>query len=281
MTEPLIVVENLTKVYDEKVAISGISLRVHRGEAFVIIGASGSGKSVLLRNIVGLERPTSGHVYVNGVDITQLDDRSLQNVMRHFGIVFQKNALFDSMSVFDNVAYPLREQGVDRKSIERRVMAKLAELGLEGAAHKLPAEISGGMAKRAGIARALVTDPEIIAYDEPTAGLDPVTSRRVDSLIEETRQRFLVTSLVVTHDIATALSVGDRVALIDAGRIVFESDVAAAFDASNTEARKFFDASAVDPERLVSRANRPEPAEIESRWIARQAREAEPKRSRG
>jgi phospholipid/cholesterol/gamma-HCH transport system ATP-binding protein len=267
---PLVVVEELVKVYAGKVVLDHVSLHVDRGETVVIVGTSGAGKSTLIRQIVGLEKPDSGRVLIGGVDLHALSEVKLLHERRRLAVVFQNDALLDSMSVFDNVAFPLREElGLRGKEVDRRVLAKLEALALTEARDKLPGELSGGMAKRVGVARALVVEPEILVYDEPTSGLDPVTSRKVDVLIEEMRERFLVTSIVITHDMATAFEIADRVMLLDRGRFVHESSPERLFDSTNPAVRAFVDASAIEPNKLVERrARRKSPEEIRKAWEA-------------
>ena len=269
-SEPQIVVSDLVKVYGDRRVLDGISLNIARGETLVVIGGSGAGKSTFVRHLIALERPTAGHILVDGIDMTQLNDFALARVRRRFGMVFQKYALFDSMSVFDNVAFPLREQtNLGEKTIRERVMVKLKELGIEAASKKMPAEISGGMAKRVGIARALVMEPEILIYDEPTSGLDPVTSRLVDALIEEMRERFCVTSVVITHDMVSAFDLADRVALLVGGKVAVEGPPECVLRADNEDVRRFVASSAVDPARLEARQGRKSPDEIRALWQAR------------
>jgi phospholipid/cholesterol/gamma-HCH transport system ATP-binding protein len=271
---PLVVVEELVKAYRGKVVLDRVSLHVNRGETLVIVGGSGAGKSTLIRQLVGLEKPDAGRVLIAGIDLHALSEVELLRVRRRFALVFQNDALLDSLSVFDNVAFPLREELGPHSSdeIERRVLAKLEALSLLDARDKLPGELSGGMAKRVGVARALVVEPEIIIYDEPTSGLDPVSSRKVDSLIEEMRERFLVTSIVVTHDMATAFEIADRVMLLERGRFVYEGRPERLFDTSDPAVRTFIDASAVEPHKLEARrALRKSAEEIRSRWKAAHA----------
>lgn len=271
---PLITIVDLVKRYGDRTVLDGISLRLYRGETLVVIGGSGAGKSTLARHLIALERPTSGKILVDGVDMAALDDFELAKVRRRFGMVFQKYALFDSMTVYDNVAFPLREQTrLREKEIHERVMQKLSELGIEHAAKKMPAEISGGMAKRVGIARALVMEPEILIYDEPTSGLDPVTSRTVDLLIEEMRERFCVTSVVITHDMASAFDVADRIAMLVRGKLVVEGPPAAILASDNVEVQRFVSASAIDLDRLELRHRRKSPEEIRAMWKQRHRRE--------
>jgi phospholipid/cholesterol/gamma-HCH transport system ATP-binding protein len=200
--------------------LRGVTFDIHRGVINVIIGGSGAGKSVLTRQLLRLERPDAGRIEVEGVDIVPLNDWELVPIRRKFGMVFQFGALFDSMSVFDNVAFPLREHTkMSRKQIEERVMQRLEDLRVAQAFRKLPGQISGGMQKRVALARALVLEPAILVYDEPTSGLDPVSSRLVDDLIAETSQQFGVTSLVITHDMASVFKIAARVNMLSRGVI--------------------------------------------------------------
>lgn len=268
---PLVIVEGLVKSYAGKVVLHGVSLRVDRGETLVIVGGSGAGKSTLIRQIVGLETPDAGRVVIAGFDLATLSEVEVLQARRSFAVVFQNDALLDSFSVFDNLAFPLREElGLrDKREIERRVLSKLEALSLTDARDKLPGELSGGMAKRVGVARALVVEPEILIYDEPTSGLDPVSSRKVDLLIEEMREKFLVTSVVITHDMATAFEISDRVMLLDHGRFVFEGPPEALFASTDAAVRTFVDASAVEPHKLEARrAARKTPAQIRAGWSA-------------
>jgi phospholipid/cholesterol/gamma-HCH transport system ATP-binding protein len=267
---PLVVVEDLVKTYRGKVVLARVSLHVDRGETLVIVGGSGAGKSTLIRQLVGLEKPDSGRVFIAGIDLHALSEVGLLRARRRFAVVFQNDALLDSFSVFENVAFPLREElGLRGKEVERRVMAKLEALSLADARDKLPGELSGGMAKRVGVARALVVEPEILVYDEPTSGLDPVSSRNVDRLIEEMRERFLVTSIVVTHDMATAFEIADRVMLLDHGKFVYEGPPESLFETAEPAVRTFIDASAVEPHKLEARrALRKSVEEIREAWNA-------------
>lgn len=270
---PIVVVEDLVKTYDDVVVLDHVSLHVDRGETLVIVGGSGAGKSTLIRQIIGLERPDSGRVVIAGIDFLSLGDVELLKERRRIAVVFQKDALLDSLSVFDNVAFPLREElGLSGREVHDRVMAKLHALSLAEAARKLPGELSGGMAKRVGVARALVVEPEILVYDEPTTGLDPLTSRKVDALIEEMRTRFLVTSLVITHDMATAYEIADRVMLLERGRFVAEGPTEQFFASESPAIRHFADSSGFEPKKLArSRAGRRTPAQIRAEWRASHA----------
>jgi phospholipid/cholesterol/gamma-HCH transport system ATP-binding protein len=215
-----IAIRDLIKSYDGVPVLRGVTLDIHRGLINVIIGGSGAGKSVFTRQLLRLERPDSGSIVVDGADIAALDDWKLVPFRKKFGMVFQFGALFDSMSCFDNVAFPLREHTkMSRAEVRDRVMQRLGDLNVAHAAHKLPAQISGGMQKRVAIARALVLEPQILVYDEPTSGLDPVSSRLVDDLISETAENFGVTSVVITHDMASVFKIAHRVSMLYKGRI--------------------------------------------------------------
>jgi phospholipid/cholesterol/gamma-HCH transport system ATP-binding protein len=216
------------------------------------VGGSGAGKTTLLRLVVALERPTSGSILIEGEDIAPMKERDLNRVRRKFGMVYQYAALLDSINVLDNVAFPLVEH-TKLHAAERRakVLEKLTILGLdESALAKFPAELSGGMRKRVGLARALMLDPPIIVYDEPTSGLDPLTSRAVDELIEETRQRFGVTSLVITHDIASCFGIAAQAVLLDKGVIAARGTPEELAHGGNEVAREFIEKSGVDVEAV-------------------------------
>lgn len=215
-----VVVKGVEKSYDGVPVLRGVTFDIHRGKINVIIGGSGAGKSVLTRQILRLEKPDKGQIIIDGEDIVPLNDWQLVPVRKKLGMVFQFGALFDSMSVFDNVAFPLREHTkMSNKQIKERVMQRLTDLRVDHAAQKLPGQISGGMQKRTALARALVLEPEILVYDEPTSGLDPVSSRLVDELIAETSERYGVTSLVITHDMASVFKIAQRVNMLYKGVI--------------------------------------------------------------
>lgn len=269
MPEPsLVLVEDLVKSYDDVPVLDHVSLHVDRGETLVVVGGSGAGKSTLIRQILGLEKPDSGRVIIDGVDIFSLGEVDLLKARHNFALVFQNGALLDSLSVFDNVAFPLREElGLRGEEVDRRVMAKLDALSLTAARDKLPGQLSGGMVKRVGVARALVVEPQILLYDEPTTGLDPIMSRKVDRLMDEMRETFLVTSLVITHDMATAYEIADRVMLLENGRFVAEGSPEDFFRSDNPTVRDFVDASAVEPKKLaLRRAARKTPSQIRTAW---------------
>jgi len=247
-----VVVENVTKRFGSRQVLSDVSFVAPRGKTTVILGGSGTGKTTLLRLVVALLKPTSGRIYIDGEDIVPMNEVELNRVRRKFGMVFQYAALLDSLTVLDNVAFPLREHTkLKPKEIRDRVRDILGILGLEGTENLFPAELSGGMRKRVGLARALMLEPEILVYDEPTSGLDPETSRVVDDLIEETRQRFGVTSLVISHDIASTFRIAHQLLLLEKGRIVaMGTPDELAAEADGSPARRFIEASSVAIERV-------------------------------
>jgi phospholipid/cholesterol/gamma-HCH transport system ATP-binding protein len=220
--DELIRIEELRKSFGTNEVLKGVNLNVRRGTTLVILGGSGSGKSVLMKHMIGLLRPDSGRVLVEGEDITRLPERELDRVRRKFGMVFQMAALFDSMTVLENVAFPLREhrKDLDEAAVRRIVAEKLRVVGLRDVEEKYPAELSGGMRKRVGLARAIVLDPAIVLYDEPTTGLDPITTDYVDEMILAAKRELGVTGVVISHDIASAFKVADELAVLYNGRIV-------------------------------------------------------------
>ena len=214
--------KTVTKRFGSQTVLDGVSFEIRRGEVFSIVGPSGTGKSVSLKHIVRLLQPTDGEVWVDGMCISHLPERELPAVRSRIGYLFQSAALLAWLTVYDNVALPLVESParLPPGDIHDRVMDALSKVGLQDHAAKFPADISGGMQKRAGLARAIVTRPAILLYDEPTSGLDPVTSRRIDALITELKDRLGVTSVVVTHDMHSALSISDRIAMLSSGHVV-------------------------------------------------------------
>ena len=211
--------QDLQKAFDGKPVLQGLSLTVRDAETVVIIGYSGTGKSVALKHIVGLLHPDAGDVIVDGQAVSTLDRDGLTELRRGIGYVFQFAALFDSLTVADNVALGLKRRGLDGEEIEERVLEALALVDLSGSGDRMPAELSGGMRKRVGIARAIALRPRYILYDEPTTGLDPVTSAVIDRLMVRTREHLGVTGVVVTHDMRSAYTIGDRIAMLFEGRI--------------------------------------------------------------
>ncbi len=217
----LIEVRGLKKSFGSQQVLDGVDLDVEAGSTCVILGASGSGKTVLMKHLIGLLKPDAGQVLVEGEDLVPLGPEALARVRRKFGMVFQGAALFDSMSVFDNVAFPLREHArLPEAEVRERVAQKLALVGLRGVEGKSPSELSGGMRKRVGLARAVVLDPKIVLYDEPTTGLDPIRTDSVDELILDAQRTLQVTSVVISHDISSAFAIADEVAFLHEGQIV-------------------------------------------------------------
>jgi len=214
-------VENLHKTFGHQPVLRGLNLEVATGEIMVVIGRSGGGKSVLLKHLIGLLHPDVGRIVVDGMDITRLRGDALDKIRGRYGVVFQSGALFDSMSVFDNVAFPLREKSRRRASeVTEKVEEKLEQVGLTGMGHKNPAEISGGMRKRVAIARALITEPEVVFFDEPTTGLDPILVNTIHHLIVELHRKFRFTAMMVSHEIPEIFRIADRVAVLHDGVIV-------------------------------------------------------------
>ncbi len=218
---PMIEVIGLHKSFGDNKVLAGIDLVIPEGSTCVILGGSGSGKTVLMKHMIGLLKPDRGQVIVDGEDIVPLGEEDLERVRRKFGMVFQAAALFDSMTVYENVSFPLREHAsMPEEQIREIVRKKLAIVGLKNVEDKYPADLSGGMRKRVGLARAIVLDPKIVLYDEPTTGLDPITTDYVDEMILEAKKELGVTSVVISHDIASAFKVADNIAFLFAGSIV-------------------------------------------------------------
>ena len=216
----MIEIRGLRISFDGLDVLQGLDLSVHRGETLCVLGGSGCGKSVLLKCIAGLLRPMAGSIKVDGDEIVGLRESDLVEVRKKIGFVFQYSALFDSLTVFENVAYPVREhRKVSEEELAKIVRDRLSIVGMDGTQEKLPGELSGGMRKRVAFARAVAADPQIVLYDEPTTGLDPTNAQRVDLLIRELQRRLGVTGIVVTHDIASAFAVADRLALMADGVI--------------------------------------------------------------
>jgi phospholipid/cholesterol/gamma-HCH transport system ATP-binding protein len=217
---PAVRFDRVSKRFGALAVLDEVSFEVPKGKAFCLLGRSGTGKSVTLRHIVGLIQPDSGHVFVEGRDITTLKARELSAVRQHMGFLFQNAALFDSMTVAENVAFPMRRHtDWSDSEIRERVRARLAAVGLEGEVDKMPGDLSGGMKKRAGLARAMALDPPILLVDEPSAGLDPITSGEIDDLLVQTK-RAGTTLVVVTHNIPSARVIGDEFALLHEGRML-------------------------------------------------------------
>ena len=220
-TDNLIEVRDLVVKYGPKTVIDGVSFHVRRGEVFVILGGSGSGKTTLLRTLVGLKQPASGRILIRGEDFTSMSDEQRIELRKNIGMCFQGSALLKSLSLADNVALPLREHTkLEESTIDIMTKIKLELVGLGGFEDYLPSELSGGMKKRAGIARAMAMDPEFIFYDEPSAGLDPIVAAGIDQLIRKMQSTFKLTSVVVTHEMESVKLIADRVCMLESGRVV-------------------------------------------------------------
>jgi phospholipid/cholesterol/gamma-HCH transport system ATP-binding protein len=240
---------HVIKVFGDKPVLRGFNLHVHPGETISLVGTSGAGKSVTLKHMVRLLKASEGEVVIDGININELDGRALEAVRKRFGYLFQSAALLQWLTVFENVALPLRENGKFPESeIHERVERVLAKVGLEDAAEKLPADISGGMQKRAGLARAVVTEPDILLYDEPTSGLDPVTSRTIDELIFTLQKDLGVTSVVVTHDMISALTISDRIAMLHQGTVLEVTPPREFLHSENEIVRGFLDSQCINPD---------------------------------
>ena len=222
----LIVVRNLVKRFNGKQVLKNISLAVEAGKTTVIIGPSGCGKTVLLKHFIVLERPTSGAVYFKGQRLDELSERDLARVRTQFGFCFQMGALFDSLTVYENIIFPIRQHRKieNWRAIDELVKQKLAVVGMDGYQEHYPASLSGGQKKRVALARAIALDPEVILYDEPTTGLDPIRSDVINELILKLQRELGVTSIVVTHDMGSAYKIGDRIVMLHEGRVIADGD---------------------------------------------------------
>ena len=240
--ENIIEVRNLVASYGERVILDRINLQVRRGETLVILGGSGSGKSTLLRHMIGLHRPVSGEVFLKGKDITKLSEEELSKILRKVGVVFQSSALFNSLTVGDNVALPLREHTrLEESTIQIMIKIKLDMVGLSGCENYMPSELSGGMRKRAAFARAISMDPEILFCDEPSAGLDPIVAAGLDQLILKLKRALKMTIVVVTHEMASMYTIADRVVMLHGGKIIFCGTVEEFKASDNERVRQFIE----------------------------------------
>lgn len=230
----MIAVHGLEKRIGDQEILRGIELDVARGETLAIIGRSGGGKSVLLKHLIGLMRPNAGEIWVEGQNIIEMNERQLASIRQKVGILFQGSALFDSMTVAENIAFPLREAGErDPAVLRKRVSEMLEVMELQGQEEKMPVNLSGGMKKRVGLARSIIRQPSCILYDEPTSGLDPVVSDSINKLIRRLQERLGVTSIVVTHDMKNAFHVADKIAYLHEGRIYFHGTPAVLRDSAD------------------------------------------------
>jgi phospholipid/cholesterol/gamma-HCH transport system ATP-binding protein len=242
LQDNLIEVRDLRQKFGQQDILRGVNLDIPKGETLVLLGQSGGGKSVFLRHLIGLIRPLSGSIKIEGEEIAHLSERELEPVRRKIGMLFQDGALFDSLTVFDNVAFPLRERGERNEKVIREKVARALELvSLQGQENKMPVNLSGGMRKRAALARAIITDPSCILYDEPTAGLDPIVSDTINRLIRRLQSQLQVTSIVVTHDMISTNHIADRVALLREGRIHFNGSLEKLHSSTDPVIRDFIE----------------------------------------
>jgi phospholipid/cholesterol/gamma-HCH transport system ATP-binding protein len=248
---PLIHFNNLHKAFGQKVVYSGLEFAIRRGETVTILGPSGSGKSVMLKMLIGLLEVDKGSILFDGVDVTKMSEKELYEVRRRVAYLFQGAALFDSLDVFENVAYGLREQNWNTMSdeeISTRVAQSLESVGLPGIQDMRPSDLSGGMRKRVGLARTLALQPEVLLYDEPTTGLDPINTARINNLIRNIKRALGLTSVVVTHDMGTAFSVSDRIVMLGKGRLMMEGPPELFQKTQNPYVRDFIDGKAPEVE---------------------------------
>jgi phospholipid/cholesterol/gamma-HCH transport system ATP-binding protein len=244
----MIKIINLHKSFGKNQVLRGIDLTIEKGESMVVIGGSGSGKSVLLKHIIGILRPDAGKVLIDGIDLARLKESELYEVRKKFGMLFQMSALFDSMTVWENVGFALhRNKSMHDKEIKTRASEKLKLVGLSGVENLMPAELSGGMKKRVGLARAIAHEPEILLYDEPTTGLDPIMADAINELIIEMKNTLSVTSVAITHDMNSAYKIADRIAMLYEGRIIDTGSPDEIKNTSNPVVRQFITGSAVGP----------------------------------
>ena len=242
MADPIISVRDLVVSYDGRRVLDGVNLDIQQGEVMALLGASGSGKSTMLRHIIGLEQPDSGNIYIQGVDINNCSAQELKALRRDMGVAFQDSALFGSMSVQENVELPLRElTDLFDPVIEIMAYIKLASVGLGEAGDLMPQELSGGMKKRAAVARATALDPEILVFDEPSAGLDPIVAAELDELILFLKSAFHMTVLIVTHEMTSAFRIADRVAMLYKGTLIAVEDIDSFRASEDSRIRQFLD----------------------------------------
>lgn len=246
---PIIELRRVSKRFGQQQVLDAVDLQLSPGGTTVVIGESGAGKSVLLKHIVGLIRPDSGEVYFKGLRIDSLSDRHVTKMRRHFGFLFQSGALFDSMTAGDNVGFPVAQQTKKKKAeVQRIVSEKLGLIGLDGIQSKMPTQLSGGQRKRVALARAIALNPEVVLYDEPTTGLDPVRADGINELILKLQRELRVTSVVVTHDMATVYKVANRVLMLHRGRFIFDGTSEALRASEDDHVRRFVEGRADDEE---------------------------------
>jgi len=236
----MIRIQDLYKSFNGQPVLQGVTVTVHDGETLAILGKSGSGKTVLLKHIVGLLKPDRGRIWVDQYEVPRLSRSDLYALRKNFGYVFQASALFDSLTIYENLALALRDRGYPEDAIREKIQEILQLIGLEGTEHRYPAELSGGMQKRVSVARALITEPKYLLYDEPTAGLDPVTAETITDLMLDLKARLQVTAVLVTHDLRCALKVADRIGLLSQGKIRVVLTPEEAMKKEDPELQEFF-----------------------------------------
>ncbi len=247
----MINIVNLHKSFGSNHVLRGLNLEVRRGESLTVIGGSGSGKSVLLKHIIGILKPDAGEVYVDGIDLAKLTEKELYIARKKFGMLFQSAALFDSLRVWENVGFALLRSGAHSEEEVRKIASeKLALVGLVGVEDLMPSELSGGMKKRVGLARAIAHNPEILLYDEPTTGLDPIMADAINDLIVEMREKLSITSVTITHDMHSAYKISDRIAMLYKGIIMETGTPEEIKNTTNPIVRQFITGSAVGPIKL-------------------------------
>ncbi len=247
----MIQIKGLKKSFGPKKVLDGVDLEIEDGKITVIIGRSGCGKSVLLKHIIGLLRPDEGHVFLDGIDITVLKERELNEVRKRFGMLFQGAALFDSMTVGENVGFALREHtGLPDEDIERCVREKLERVGLKDVEDMMPADLSGGMMKRVGLARAIIMDPEIVLFDEPTTGLDPIMSASIADLVLDTQRSLKTTYVLITHDMPFTYRIADKIAMLHEGKIIAEGNAEEMKSNTDPVVRQFLEGRSSGPVRV-------------------------------
>ena len=246
-----IIIRDLHKSFGPKVVLDGLDLTVFESEILCIIGISGVGKSVILKHMMGILEPDSGSIIVDGIEFTGANAETRRSILSKYGILFQGAALFDSLNIYDNVAFGLRRRNTPEDAIRRIVPETLEQVGLKNVEEKRVSELSGGMQKRVGLARSIALKPEIMLYDEPTTGVDPITGGAVDRLIKHTRDTFGVTSVVVTHDIRSAYRIADRIAMLYKGNIIYEGPPDVFRSAADPMVRQFIDGKAHGPIQVL------------------------------
>jgi phospholipid/cholesterol/gamma-HCH transport system ATP-binding protein len=245
-------VVSLHKSFGEKDVLHGINIEVRQGESMVVIGGSGSGKTVLIKCIIGLMRPDQGEIHVDGLEITSLDEKRMNEVRKKFGMLFQGGALFDSMTVWENVGFGLRQQNrLSEEEIRRVASEKLALVGLKNVEDLMPAELSGGMRKRVSLARAIVMEPEILLYDEPTTGIDPIMADAINDLIVQMKEKLNVTSIAITHDMKSAYKIADRIAMLYQGKIIEVGTPGEIRNSSNPMVQQFIEGRSEGPIKIL------------------------------